>query len=150
MIAVSWDYIPPPPVIPTPTPTVSGETEAALGEGPFDFEIDPVTLDRVLRDDDFAFVSGIRAIKQEIEIRLRTFAGEWFLDTTAGMPWLSLPKPADLDEVRASVRGELLAVEGVQSVDALHASYEAATRRLRVEWTITASLGDLRGEMTVS
>ncbi len=54
-------------------------------------------MDFSLRDRDLEIINGdfalcqseAHAIAQAITIRLRTLAGEWFLDTRAGIPYLS-------------------------------------------------------------
>lgn len=35
-------------------------------------------------------VSGVAAIRQQVQMRLRFWAGEWFADTSVGVPWGSI------------------------------------------------------------
>ena len=39
-------------------------------------------------DGNLALVNDTLAVGQHVRQRLSTFEGEWFLDTTAGVPWL--------------------------------------------------------------
>lgn len=62
-------------------------------------------------------VTGAQEVIQRVEVRLRTFAGEWILDETVGVPWLewsSTKEPPD-DEIAAVVVREIEDIEGVAS-----------------------------------
>lgn len=49
----------------------------------YDFRIDPVT-----NDISAEYVSGSDEVLQRIRTRLRREYGEWFLNTTEGIPWI--------------------------------------------------------------
>jgi len=86
-------------------------------------------------------VEGLEAIAQEIRVRLRTFLGEHFLDSTRGLPWeawsTSKMDGSTLRQIEALTRSELLKVRGVTSVPrgSVSASYDRTTRKV----TITAA-----------
>jgi len=68
-----------------------------------------------------ALASDEAAIGQEIALRIHTFVGEYFLDSTRGLPWLAWHQrkwsPAVVQEARILIRSELLKVPGVASVE---------------------------------
>lgn len=81
------------------------------------------------------FVTGIPLVLQRVQIRLRTFLGEWVLDIAQGLPYLAwrAQKPPDLPAIAARVRAELATTPGVVRVDRCTASLEVTTRLVRVE-----------------
>jgi len=79
------------------------------------------------------------AIAQEIRVRLRTFLGEYFLDTLGrGLPYERWATSKWSDETRTEaailVRDELLAVKGVARIsdDGVTVSFDSATRAVTV------------------
>jgi len=88
---------------------------------------------------------GVRVVEQRLELRLRRHLGEWFLDTTKGLPfveWLST-KPALVD-IAAQVRREISTCPGVLAVD----SYTSAQDDAGMV-TITAAIRTEDGTTTV-
>lgn len=96
---------------------------------------------------EIVLVTGIAAIAQEIQTRLRWWAGEWFLDTSRGVPYLEsiLRKGVTEASVRAILLREIEAVPGVSRVRSCVVSIDRATRyatvtSLEVETTESALL----------
>lgn len=103
---------------------------------------------------DAQLVSDLVAIAQELRIRLRTFVGEYFLDTGRGLPWLSwsegkMPE-ATLRQIEALARAEILKVPGVVRVEAskVAAVFDRATQAATL--TVTEVLTDLGVLQTLS
>lgn len=110
------------------------------------------TVDLKLQDGDLAldaqgrasFVSGAERVAQQIRLHLRTFLGEWFLDTTFGTPWFEqiYGRGRDLDAVRAALRAEIASVPDVVSVGTINLKLEAQARRLEIHLpSVTTTLG---------
>lgn len=82
-----------------------------------DFLLDPTTGDLPLFN---SLSSGPDVILQRLAIRLRTFLGEWLLDTSKGMPWETwcstkgIPPAAMSARVRQETEG-CPGVIGIQS-----------------------------------
>lgn len=117
--------------------------------GARDLQIDSLTGDLVITDGDFAWVTGIDAIEQDIRLSLSLFQEEWFLDLTAGVPYhqkILGQKPPRLLAIREIFRQQLLAVPGVLEVLALDVAFAANTRTLSVAWRVSTDEGDLTGE----
>jgi hypothetical protein len=143
-VEASWTVVDTTPSVPgAPRDGSEGETPATLTAR--DFAVDPDTGELLLVNGDLSFVSGLAAIRQEVSIRLRTFAGEWFLDVDAGLPYLTGERAPDLDAWRSRIRAEILAVLGVKEVLALELNLDGRTRRLRVVWRASTDLGALAG-----
>lgn len=88
-----------------------------------------------------SWVSGLDAIAQEVTIRLKTFLGEYFLDTARGLPWLAWTgdegnkmDAATLRQVEALVRAEAQETQGVVRVlpGQVTASYNSSTRTVTI------------------
>lgn len=95
--------------------------------------IDPATNDLFLRPSgDLAMVNDAEAVGQHVRQRLKTFEGEWFLDTTAGVPWLDqiLGKNYDPALAEAVVKAEILDTDGVTEITSFSVSFDRATRGL--------------------
>lgn len=128
---------------------VSGlATSAALGKAlPIgrDLTIDPTTGDLLVTAGDLPLVTDIDAIRQEAEIRMSFFLGEWFLDVTAGIPYFQsiLVKAPNLNAIRSIFIDEVLNVVGIKSVLSMDLSYDAVARKLSVSWAADTDLGEL-------
>lgn len=65
-----------------------------------------------------AVVTGDAAIAQRVKQHLRFWSGEWFLDVTAGVPWLEFVfvRPFDQAVAEAVIKDAVLAVPGVAEI----------------------------------
>lgn len=79
-------------------------------------------------------VRDAHAVGQHARQRLQTFAGEWFLDGTVGVPWLSqiLGKGYDPALGEAVVKASLLATDGVTEITSFSVSFNQPTRGLNI------------------
>src|SRR5690606_17790014 len=99
----------------------------------FGLAIDEATNDLYLAaDGNLAVVTDAEAVGQHVRQRLQTFLGEWFLDTTAGVPWLDqiLGKNYDPALAESVVKAEILATDGVEEILSFSVSFDRATRGL--------------------
>jgi hypothetical protein len=83
-------------------------------------------------------VEGQAAIAQRLTIRLRTFLGEYFLDTTRGLPWLTWSESkmdaATLRQVKLLALSTVRTEDGVTGVDPAQvaATWDSETKRITV------------------
>jgi hypothetical protein len=79
-----------------------------------------------------AFVHNSEAVGQHATQRLNTFEGEWFLDTAAGVPWLSeiLGKKYDPELAESVVKSSLLLTDGIEEITAFSVRFNRALRNL--------------------
>ncbi len=99
----------------------------------FGLAIDQATNDLFLvGDGNLATVTDAEAVGQHVRQRLSTFSGEWFLDTTAGVPWLDqiLGKAYDPAFAESVVKAEILNTDGVTEITSFSVSFDKATRGL--------------------
>lgn len=111
-----------------------------------DLKLDPVTgdlylgpnLDLALTDD----ASG-ETTAQLIKIALRTFLGEWFLDTRRGwdLKGLVFVKNPDLAAIEAAARDAILSVPTVAGIVSYTQSFDRANRRLTVSGVVQEASG---------
>lgn len=95
---------------------------------------------------DLAFSRGIQAVVQSIRIALQMFAGEWFLDLDAGIPyWQAIlgQKPAAaVAAANLAFRNELTDTDGVLKVLKCAVTYDRDTRTMSIAWQVSTELGD--------
>lgn len=99
-------------------------------------------------------VSGLDAAVIGVRTRLLLFQGEWFLNLSAGVPWLptadgAVPESAailgqafDEIKVRAAILAEILTCPGVIDVPVLRVAYDGPTRALTIAWQARCAFGD--------
>lgn len=98
----------------------------------------------------FGFITGADLILQRVAIRLRTFLGEWQLDTAVGLPYLEWvqQKPPDVDGIGAVIRAQVLGVPGVIRFDSFTGTFDVETRSLRYDGSIIID-NELEATLTV-
>lgn len=101
--------------------------------------------DLIVTNGDLTLVTDMAAIKQEIYIRLQFIAGEWFLDTTVGLPYFDniLVKSPNLAAIRTIFMDEILRSAGIKSVLKLDLDFNTKERRLTVTFSANTDLGQL-------
>jgi hypothetical protein len=83
-----------------------------------DIALNPETGDLYLTEFDLQLVKEIDFIEQSLRIRLRFFTGDWFLDTTAGIPFYSnvLIKNPSIPNIENILKARILETEGVTAL----------------------------------
>lgn len=88
-------------------------------------------------------ISGVNSdeeILQRVKVRLRSFKGEWFLNTDYGVPYffdILGTKSLDLNIAESFLRTAILAVEGVKEMIQSVVDYDSAERK--VSYTFQAT-----------
>jgi hypothetical protein len=128
---------------------------------PIDVFIDPATGD-ITPSGSINFTSGIAAVIQGATIRLKMFAGEWFLNLAQGVPYLEradgtvtrdqalLGQKFDAAKAIRAFRDQLLGspergiagVPGILSLTQLDVSFDDPTRTLTITWQAKTAFGD--------
>jgi hypothetical protein len=108
-----------------------------------DLALDPATGDIDLTAQKLHLVDGDDAIVQHVALRLRMFRGEWFLDSTVGMPYYErvLVKNPDLVAVRSAFRQAIASTPGIASIDKFDLALDSTIRKLTVTFTATKQEG---------
>lgn len=102
-------------------------------------------------DGDLVLDSGLESIGSDVESWLRMFRGEWFLDTTAGIPYLTQPdgtpailgKGLNLAAIRAVLDDGIRGRVGVREVTTLELAYDGTVRTLSITFRATTDYGEL-------
>ncbi len=94
---------------------------------------------------DLTLVSGVDAIRQHLSQRLKTFMGEWFLDTRIGVPYFQQvlvknPDPVVLDSVFKAV---IVNTPGILELTDFALQVDRSTRQLKLTFTAATTEGEL-------
>ncbi|QIG73263.1 baseplate assembly protein W [Rhizobium phage RHph_N17] len=98
--------------------------------------IDPTTNDLFLDGSkSLAIVEDAEAVGQHVRQRLMTFHGEWFLDTEAGVKWLTqiMGRAYDPALAEAVVKAEVLDTDGVTGIEGFDIGYVRDLRKLDIK-----------------
>jgi len=108
-----------------------------------DFALDAQKHDLIFKAGDFLAIDNAERVAQQIKIQLLTFLGEWFLDTTHGVPYLEyvLVKNPNIELIRQIFREQILSVDDVKSVESIDVDYDAQTRVMKLEYEATTEYG---------
>lgn len=109
----------------------------------------PVAGDLFVDGVDLAIVRDVDAVVQEIEVELRWWLGEWFLDRRRGVPYVQriLKKGVSLDLVRTILTRVIRRVPGVRHVERFDLDLDAATRQLTGSADIRIDDGSVAGAL---
>lgn len=113
-----------------------------------DIALDPTTGDLLLENFDLQLVEGKDQIAQNLAIRLRFILGEWFLDTTAGVPYYDdfFIKAPNQIRIESVLKEEILDTPGVDQILSFTSTFNAQ-RRI---YSVTFSVSTIRGEITLT
>lgn len=109
------------------------------------------TGDLVFTNNQLTFVDGADQVKQSIIQRFRTFAGEWFLDTSLGIPYFQnvLVKNPNLTLIESYFKNELWAVPGVLSIINFSLNFDPVARTISISCSVQSSAGPIQVEVTI-
>lgn len=91
---------------------------------------------------DLRMIDGVERVRQQLEIKLSLWAGEWFLDTEFGTPYLQkiLRSGGNLNPARDAFRKSALEVDGVTDVR-MNLSLDKANRKLNTVMLAESAYG---------
>lgn len=108
--------------------------------------IDPNTRDLVVQNFNLRLTTGnTEALAQKIEARLLLFRGEWFLDQSAGVPYVQriLGKTqVDIADVNGIFRSTILETEGVAEIVSFTTDYGNAARTYSITFEVRVESGE--------
>jgi len=89
------------------------------------------------------YVDGSERVRQQLEVRLSIFRGEWFLDGEFGVPYLDsvIGKRITLNGALSAIRTEILAVEGVIKLNSFDYNLNRKKKLLSVEFEAQTDKG---------
>lgn len=91
-------------------------------------------------------------VAQRIYIHLRTFKGEWFMDTLYGVPWFEIfgKKNITKGSVDRILQEEVYKVEGVREVVAWESSLNNQSRNYQVTFSVRTERGLVTDDINIS
>lgn len=99
-----------------------------------DLNMDFSTNDILIANGDMSMATGVDAIEQDLQQRLQVWLGEWFLDTSVGLPYKQsiLVKNPNLDVIQADFVNETLDTPGITQMLDFQFNYDPVARTLAV------------------
>ena len=99
--------------------------------------------DILIKDGDFLLIDNAERVAQQIKVKLLTFLGEWFLDTTWGVPYLQyiLVKQPNQELIKQILSEQILSVDDVKSLNALELDYQVKVRTLIINYEVSTEYG---------
>ena len=99
--------------------------------------------DILIKDGDLLLIDNAERVAQQIKVKLLTFLGEWFLDTTWGVPYLEyiLVKQPNQELIKQILSEQILSVDDVKSLNALELDYQVKVRTLIINYEVSTEYG---------
>lgn len=109
----------------------------------YDIALSAASHDLLLVDGDLKLIDNAERIAQQIKITLKFMLGEWFLDTSKGVPYLEyvLIKNPNMNHIRAIFREKILDVPDVIKLNSLDLTLDRKSRALTVSFEAETSAG---------
>lgn len=108
------------------------------------------TNDLLLTNGDLSIVDNSDAIQQDLQQSLQLYLGEWFLNTTKGIPYKQqiLIKNPNIDLVQADLVSAAMDVPGVTNILDFELNYDSTNRSLSVFIEVQTSNGQVISAQT--
>ena len=99
------------------------------------------------RGDDTWLVNSPECVAQAVKTRFLLWYGQWFLDTTAGTPWVQSVLGKQRPEAYSlAIRQRILETQGVNSILSFDTTLNASSRRV----VFTATIDTIYGSTTLT
>jgi|SRR6516162_3153437 len=96
-------------------------------------------------------VNSNGAVAQNVQTRLLLWEGEWYLDVSAGTPWLQQILGAHTRPLYdAAIQERVLSTPGVNSIEKYGSALDPATRALAVTMTISTAFGQTAVQISLN
>lgn len=110
-----------------------------------DLKLDTTTHDLVIEKGDLSLVKAGNEVAQNLKERLLFILGEWFLDTTVGIPyfesiWIKNPNPDLVDDIFKSAIQE---TDDVIELLEFSSSFDTQQRKYSVSFKVNTTFGEL-------
>lgn len=101
-----------------------------------DIKLDPMTHDVSIENYKLVLLEGVELIEQRLRQRLKFFRGEWYLDTSQGVPYFQeiLRKGISRARVESALKQAIVTTPGVLELVRFEMDYDPALRELRLNF----------------
>lgn len=107
-----------------------------------DLALTPLNWDLTVKDGKLKTIAKGPEIAQRVGIRLKRQQGEWFLDTSLGLPWYSgLLGSKDVATAQLLIRREIMTTDGVNTLPVFNAHWDSFQRSLSLFASIVTIYG---------
>lgn len=108
-----------------------------------DISLDTLTHDLSLTSGDLTVSQESDFIRQRVKQSLGLFSGEWFLDTSVGLPYYQyiLVKNPDLNLIEGLLRDAILSSPGIAELTRFEFDYNNSTRSMSVSFDAKCTNG---------
>jgi hypothetical protein len=117
----------------------------------------PDFLDLVMVNGDLSPTADViggttHPVLQDVQIRLRTFLGEFFMDLTLGMPWRDLMQGATSgqSQLDAVVQNCILTTPGILQLTTYRSSVNTRQRLMSISFSAVSTQGPISYQSTVT
>ncbi len=109
--------------------------------------MDPKSGDMMFGKNLDNFCRDAQACAQNVETKLRTFMGEWFMDTTYGTPWFQdiFVKPLNQPLAEADIKAVIYSVTGVNEITSFSFDLDSANRTATIRCGLSTIYGTVEG-----
>ena len=109
----------------------------------YDIAMNINTNDLVIQNGDLMVIDNAERVAQQIAIHLRFFNGEWFLNTSEGVPYFEyiLVKNPNLNHIRQVLREAIEKVSDVIKINYISLNYDRINRILYVGYEVKTAYG---------
>lgn len=116
-----------------------------------DLALDKDTHDLLIVGNNLLTVEGVDQVEQNTKIRLRFFAGEWFLDTSLGLPFYEeiLVKNPNIPNIDNIIKAKIIDTPEVAELLSFDSSYDSVLRRYEVVFKYRSIHGEKVLEVTI-
>lgn len=111
-----------------------------------DIKIDQSTGKFVIQNNDLVLTTGRDAVAQYLSQVLQTFLGEWFLDTTVGVPWFQKvlgQKNPNIVDIESALKVIIIETPGVQELTSFSFTFDPASRTANVQGSVQSQMGEV-------
>jgi len=101
--------------------------------------------DLELEDNSFRLTTGADAIAQHLKAKFQLFLGEWFLDTSIGVPYYEdiLIKKPSFVVVQEILKDVILETPGVLELETFKIDFDSSTRTFTLEFKVLTTEGEI-------
>lgn len=110
-----------------------------------DIALNQQTKDLRIINFDLVLIDEAEQITQNLLIRLKFFLGEWFFDTTQGIPYyeqlfIKSPNRISVDSI---LKDEIQQTEGIAKILSYESEYDASQRIFSVKFEVETISGEI-------
>ena len=102
--------------------------------------------DLIIENNELVMIDGSDLVKQLLLQRLKSFRGEWFLDSSLGLPYFQdiLKKETSINTVSNIFKDQILGTPGVLELEEFNLDFTESTRQLIVNFVVRTLEGSIK------